>query len=139
MASIDHSNTLDLRDLADLARECGAEIEDVESYDDVDRAEAQQTLVQLSTLAAELGHASDETDAESVADALDGASGSFSCDLIAEDYFGEYAKQFVEDLGMLPAGLSDIISNNIDWDGVAADLLHDYTSVRLDGEDYYIR
>jgi len=138
MPTIDHSNTLDLQDLAELARECGEEIADVET-DEVDREESVQALVQLSTLAAELGHASDETDAESVADALYGASGSFSSGLIAEGYFGDYAQQLVEDLGMIPEGLSDIISANIDWEGVASDLLTDYTSVRLDGEDYYIR
>lgn len=138
MAYIQHSNHLSLEDLADLARECGDEIDDVET-DEEDREESKQTLVQLSTLAAELGHVSDETDAESVADALDGASGSFSSGLIAEDYFETYTHQLVEDLGMMPEGISDIISANIDWAGVAADLLHDYTSVRLDGEDYYIR
>jgi len=138
MATIDHSDTLDLRDLAELARECGEEIEDVDA-DEVDREESVQTLEQLSTLAAELGHSSDETDADSVADALDGASGSFSSSLISEDHFQDHAKQLVEDLGMLPEGISDVISSNIDWEGVASDLLTDYTSVRFDGEDYYIR
>jgi antirestriction protein len=129
---------LDLRDLAEVARDCGAEIEDVDT-DEEDRVEAQATLVALSNLAAELGHQSDETDAGSVADALDDASDSFSSGLIAEDYFEDYAKQLVEDLGMIPEGISDVISSNIDWEGVASDLLTDYTSVTLDGEDYYIR
>lgn len=138
MATIDHAKMLSFEELADLARECGEEIAEPET-DEEDRAESVQTLVQLSTLAAELGHATDETDAEAVADALDSLEGSFSSGLIAEDYFEDYAQQLVEDLGMLPEGTSDVITSNIDWKGVAADLLHDYTSVRLDGEDYYIR
>lgn len=138
MATIEHANTLSFEDLADLARECGEELEDTDT-DETDREESKETLVKLSDLTSSLGQPSDETDAESVADALDALSGSFSSSLIAEDHFEDYAQQLVEDLGMVPEGISDVISANIDWAGVASDLLTDYTSITLDGEDYYVR
>ena len=59
--------------------------------------------------------------------------------LIRESYFVDYAKDLVQDIGDLPQVLPAYIENNIDWDGVANDLLIDYTSLDFEGETYYMR
>ena len=59
--------------------------------------------------------------------------------LIRESYFVDYAKELVQDIGDLPQELPAYIENNIDWDGVANDLLIDYTSLDFEGETYYMR
>lgn len=59
--------------------------------------------------------------------------------LIREDYFEEYCRDLVADLGDLPKDLPGYIENNIDWSGVADDLRHDYTAVDFDGVTYYVR
>lgn len=139
MATIDHSNTLDLRDLAELARECGSEIEDTET-DEQDREEAADTLTALAVLCHQLGAGTaDKDDAESIADALVSLSGSTNGYLIAEDHFEDYCRELVSDIGDLPSEVPSYISNNIDWSGIADDLRVDYTSYELDGQTYLLR
>lgn len=139
MASIEAKDFWDLRDLADLARECGAEIEDVESYDDDERQESTETLAKLAKLAEDLNQSCDTEDADSVAEALDAAMNNYGPTLISEDHFVDAMKQDMEDFGYISSDVPWFITNNIDWDGVADDLKSDYTSVTFDGEDYYIR
>lgn len=59
--------------------------------------------------------------------------------VINEDYFEEYCKQFVEDIGYLPDNLPAFIENNIDWEGVADDLRVDYTEIEYNGNNYLVR
>lgn len=59
--------------------------------------------------------------------------------LIRESYFTDYARELIEDCGNLPRDLPAYIENNINWDGVAEDLLADYTAVDFDGVTYYVR
>jgi len=59
--------------------------------------------------------------------------------LIHYDYFSEYAKELVKDIGDLPKDLPWYIESNIDWDGVADDLMSDYTSIELGGQTYLVR
>ena len=59
--------------------------------------------------------------------------------LIRETYFETYARDMVIDCGYLPENLPDFISSNINWEGVADDLLVDYSESDFDGVTYLYR
>src|SRR5699024_9026179 len=59
--------------------------------------------------------------------------------VINEDYFEEYCKELVKDIGYLPDNLAACIENNIDWEGVADDLRVDYTEIEYNGNNYLVR
>ena len=59
--------------------------------------------------------------------------------MIHEDYFVEYCREMLDDIGDLPKALPWYIENNIDWNGVAEDLKVDYIEVDFAGENYLIR
>lgn len=59
--------------------------------------------------------------------------------IIHEDYLEDYFRDLVDDLGVLPKSLPSFITNNIDWDGVAEDLLVDYSVAHYDYNKYFIR
>lgn len=144
MPTIEHDSTLSLRELAELATECGSIIEastdeDSEEVDADELEEAKETLAKLAKLADDLGRSVNAEDADDVASELEFLGNNREDTLISEDHFTAYAKELVEELGYLSEGLPDFISSNIDWDGVASDLKQDYTNVTLDGEDYLIR
>ncbi len=139
MPTIENKDFWDLRDLAELARECATEIEDPENYDEDERQESSETLAKLASLAEDLNQSCDAEDGESVADALDAAMNNLGPTLVSEDHFTDYIKEFVSDCGYIPSELPSFLENNIDWNGVADDLKVDYTSVTFDGEDWYIR
>lgn len=144
MPTIEHSSVIDLRDLAELATECGAIIEastdeDSEEVDPDELEEAKETLAKLAALAEDLGRSVNAEDADDVASELEYYGDSIEPTLISEGYFEDYCKELVSDLGYLPDNLPSFISSNIDWEGVASDLQVDYTNITLDGEDYLIR
>jgi hypothetical protein len=142
MPAIENKDFWDLRDLASLAEECRDVLDpenEPDTYDDDERQEARETLVKLSGLAADLNQENDETDGDSVSEALNDAMGYYGPTLMSEDYFPSYVQEFVTDCGYLPDNLPSFIASNIDWDGVADDMKQDFTSVTFDGEDWYIR
>lgn len=57
--------------------------------------------------------------------------------LINGDYFTEYCKELLNDIGELPRDLPDYIV--IDWDATADNLKVDYTEVDFDGQTYLVR
>ncbi len=57
--------------------------------------------------------------------------------VIREDYFEEYAKQLVEDIGDLPKDIPSYIE--IDWTATAKNLEADYSTIEWDGENYLVR
>lgn len=57
--------------------------------------------------------------------------------LVREDYFEEYAQEFVEEVGDIDT--SSWITNYIDWERVARDMRIDYSCITIDGEDYWGR
>jgi len=65
----------------------------------------------------------------------DGGDWEYGEVLIHEDYFVEYCREMLDDIGNLPW----YIENNIDWKGVAEDLKVDYIEVDFAGENYLIR
>ena len=56
---------------------------------------------------------------------------------IHADYFTEYTKELLNDIGYLPADMPDWIV--IDWRKTADNIKADYTEVDFDGETYYVR
>ena len=54
--------------------------------------------------------------------------------LIAEDYFVEYAKELLDDIGEIPRNLPSYIV--IDWEQTAAALIVDYAEVEIEGHTY---
>lgn len=59
--------------------------------------------------------------------------------LINESYFTDYCEELVKDCGDLPRDLPAYIESNICWDGVANDLILDYSEVTFYDEIYYYR
>jgi hypothetical protein len=57
--------------------------------------------------------------------------------LIREDYFVEYCKELIRDIGDLPKYIPDYIE--IDWDVTAENLKVDYTETSFDGVTYLVR
>lgn len=56
--------------------------------------------------------------------------------LISDDYFDEYAEDFIKevyDLREVPS----IILNNVDWQNVASDLKQDYTEIDIENVTYH--
>lgn len=64
---------------------------------------------------------------------------SYGATVIHEDYFVEYVEDFCKDCGYISDDLPACIGNNIDWDGVADDFKHDYTSITYECSEYYVR
>lgn len=57
--------------------------------------------------------------------------------LIADSYFIEYARELVIDCGDLPREIPSYIE--IDWDATARNIQADYSSITINGSDYWYR
>lgn len=57
--------------------------------------------------------------------------------LIRESYFGDYAREFAEDIGAVD-NTAGWPCTCIDWEKAARELAMDYTLVNFDGVDYYV-
>lgn len=139
MPSIENKDFWDLRDLAELAEECRDVLDPEMESDEDEMQEAREVLVELSKLSGDLNQESDATDGDSVSEALNDAMGYYGPTLISEDYFPDYAEEFVTDCGYISDDMPEMIRNNIDWSGIAEDMKVDYTCVTFDGSDWYIR
>ena len=58
---------------------------------------------------------------------------------IRYDYFVWYCTELVSDIGYIPDDLPGLIESNINWEGIADDLKHDYAEIDFDGTAYYVR
>ena len=58
--------------------------------------------------------------------------------LIRDSYFKEYAMEYAEDIGAVPTEYTWPVSC-IDWDQAARELQVDYSTVEIDGIDYWYR
>jgi hypothetical protein len=65
------------------------------------------------------------------------ADWSHGATLIRDDYFTDYARELVSDIGGMPREIPDYIV--IDWEATADNLKADYTTVTIEGTDYYVR
>lgn len=76
---------------------------------------------------------------QSIIDQVDTSAFDNQDTLINKSYFEDYCRELVEDIGAVPQNLPAYIANNIDWEGVAADLSVDYSTVKLGGVTFYYR
>lgn len=129
--AIEHGDALDLRDLADVARNAIAELEE-----DYDNEEASSDLNTLVALANDVTMR--QVTRDSVADDLNEHGNSYEPTLIAESHFEDYARELAEDIGAIDKNASWPL-NRIDWEAAAEDLKADYTEVVFDGRTYFIR
>lgn len=61
----------------------------------------------------------------------------FPVTLISEDYFTEYAKELIQDVGDLPRDIPSYLE--IDWDATAENIKVDYSTTEIEGATYYYR
>lgn len=57
--------------------------------------------------------------------------------LIRDDIWVEYVQELCEDIGDIPSDLPDYIV--IDWDLTANNISQDYSTIEIDGDEYYFR
>lgn len=133
--SIETDSRVSISDLSTRAEECADILEDPEQYEEDDIEEAKADLKILADFVAYCNHSFDPEDPHSIVAALD-SIGQNNDTLISDDTFEDYAQEYVEESGMIPEDLSDLIKTNIDWTGVANDLRSDFSSVTLDGVEY---
>jgi hypothetical protein len=56
---------------------------------------------------------------------------------IADSYFTDYAEELVKDIGDMPRDIPHYIV--IDWEATAHNIRQDYSSVDIDGQEYWYR
>lgn len=59
--------------------------------------------------------------------------------LYRDDYFPTYAEEFAENIGSINPAATAWPLMHIDWKAAAEDLQQDYTSVEIEGTDYWFR
>lgn len=67
-----------------------------------------------------------------------GAEAFHGAQLIREDTFEEFAREFAEEIGAMPHA-DQWPAYCIDWERAANELRMDYTSVEFDGSTWYVR
>ena len=68
----------------------------------------------------------------------DSSEWSFGIQFIREDYFTDYAQELAGETGAVDGGEQWPL-NCINWDQAARDLSFDYSSIEVDGTEYYYR
>lgn len=138
MGLIEHSDMVDITELATAAQEAVDIVTEPEEHEEDEVLDARELLDILYQFSNQFGVSVDREDPDTIVDALNTISRDEEY-MIAEDHFTDYCKELVSDLGYLPDDLPSFIESNINWDGVASDLKADYSTVTLDGEDYLHR
>ena len=139
-------NTLDTRDLAETREELKQTIldsflEEFPQYEDMTdtfediRFEEEEIqswkdgwLDEIVTI----------TDIEKLEDEI-GSEWEYGVTLIEEDDFEEYCEEFVTDCGYISKDTPSLITNNIDWSGIADDMKQDYSEVVYNEITYLYR
>lgn len=135
--------TVDSRDLGDECDEAVDILDDPETYSLEERAEAYVTLLDLNKAARQALNYGDWTEGDNdlrdTSDLWKRVCDEGSPTLVRDDYWQDYAEEEAEQLGLIAKDASDIIINNIDWEGVADDLKADYIEFELSGYTYWCR
>lgn len=118
--------TIDFTDDIIDVRDVIARLEYIEDSEDEDEADEAATLVSLL-------------------DELCGSGGGekwrgewYPTTLIRDSYFEDYARELADDIGAIDVRQS-WPNQHIDWKAAAASLQQDYSSVEIDGVDYWYR
>ena len=124
------ADTIDSRDLVERLSEV------IDLLDEVDED-------QISADSAdEIAELHEERDAlEEIVETIDGYGGDNAADgvqLIRNSYFVLFAQAFAEEIGRIE-GDADWPYTHIDWEGAADELQMDFTSVEINGQDYWFR
>lgn len=138
MGLIEHSDMVDITELATAAQEAVDIVTEPEEHEEDDVLDARELLEILAKFCGEFSQDANLEEPDSIVDALNTISRDEEY-MISVDHFTDYCKGLVSDLGYLPSELPAFIESNINWDGVADDLKADYSTVTLDGEDYLHR
>lgn len=143
-------NILDTRNLAERREALKQEILDsflenfphyeemTESFEDI-RFEEEEIESWKEDFEDELETIEEINKVEEKVDNYSEDSFEFGTTLIAKSDFTEFCQEDLEDCGLLPKDLPYFIENNIDWDGVADNLMVDYTEVEYLGVTYLFR
>jgi hypothetical protein len=76
---------------------------------------------------------------KSLADQADGCGDwAYGAQLIADDYFEKFAREFADEIGAIPKN-ANWPCTCIDWTEAASELQQDYTAVEFDSATYWIR
>lgn len=84
-------------------------------------------------------HGEEFAQLQSILDQVDASTLDNDEMLINEAYFTEYCAELCEEIGAVPKGTPDYITRNIDWEGVARELMQDYSEIEVDGVTFYYR
>jgi antirestriction protein len=126
---MNYADTLDIRTLASDWRELGdPESGEMSQDEQANYTEESQRYI---ALCGELG-------CDPNPDALEDYGDSYEPTLIRASDFQLYAQELAEDIGAIPVDLPWPI-RCIDWEYAARELAYDYSVVRYEGTDYYIR
>lgn len=112
---------IDSRDLQDVLDEAEDRLSD---HEDGSFPLSDEELAETTRLVETLRRVADEVGSEWV----------HGVTLIAEDYFVEYAKDLLDDIGEIPRNLPSYIV--IDWEQTADNLRVDYAEVEIEGHTY---
>lgn len=130
MTNYGDEDIYDLRMLADELRE----LIDSEEND----LDEQADIGVLVGLAEELANTRQAMTPAEAADKLQEIGDNYEPTLIRDSYFTTYAEELADDIGAIDRDARWPL-NHIDWEAAASELQMDYTSVTLDGIDYWIR
>lgn len=67
---------------------------------------------------------------------MDSYEWSFGVTLINDMHFEDYCRDSVADWGYVDKNTPQLIINNIDWNGIAEDMIVDYIEIEFRGYDY---
>jgi hypothetical protein len=64
---------------------------------------------------------------------------AYNVSIVRDSFFAEYAENEVEECGLLPSALPEIVARNINWQGVAEDMQEDYLQFEAGGVTWWVR
>lgn len=137
-----NDNMIDVRDIIERYEELEDEKENLEA--DVVDASSPDDLEQAEAALNEWGtdNGAEFTALKNLLEELAGYGGDeqwrgdwYPVTLIRYDYFESYMDEMLEDIGELPKDLPSYLSITVDYDA----LKMDYSTVEIDGIDYYYR
>lgn len=127
-----NADIIDSRDIEERIDELESEIEDKEEeLEDLDEDSKEYTEVDsdLDDLKGEL-----ET-LTSIRSAVSHSEWPHGLTLISDSHFEDYCRELCEETGYIPKDFPNWIE--IDWEATAKNLQMDYSSVAIDGTDYW--
>lgn len=137
MSHIETNEFIDVRDLIARVEELRSEGQDIAD-------EREDAGLEGADEAWESKEGVELKEIEAVLESLKGYGGDekwegdwYPVTLIRDDYFVDYARELVSDIGDMPRDIPSYIV--IDWEATAKNIQMDYSSVEVDGVTYWYR